>query len=86
MDPIPASLPEPERRLVEDQLSNNEVSSDEGQLHRFVGSGPTEALARQASVYRSQYLCNLYQQGFTPILKGAQALRFNPCSRRFEPV
>ena len=85
MDPNLASLPEPLLRLVEDQLSNNEVSSDEELLDHFVSSGLTEAQARQALVYRSRYLCNIYREGFTPILKGNEALRFNPYSRQFEP-
>lgn len=85
MDPILTSLPEPELRLVEDQLSNNEVSSDEELLHHFVGSGLTEEQARQALTYRDQYLANLYLDGFTPIHKGSEALRFNPYSRQFEP-
>ena len=86
MDPILASLSEPLLRLVEDQLSNNEVSSDEELLDHFVSSGLTKAQAWQALVYRSRYLCNIYREGFTQILEGAQALRFNPYSRRFEPV
>ncbi len=85
MDPILAALPASLLRLVEDQLSNNEVSSDEELLDHFASSGLTEAQARQALVYRSRYLCNIYREGFTPILKGSEALRFNPYSRRFEP-
>ena len=42
MDPILASLPEPVRRLVEDQLSNNEVSSDEELLDHFISNVLTE--------------------------------------------
>jgi len=85
MDPILASLPASSLRLVEDQLSNNEVSSDEELLDHFISDGLTEEQARQALTYRDQYLANLYLDGFTPILKGSEALRFNPYSRQFEP-
>lgn len=85
MDPILASLPASLLRLVEDQLSNNEVSSDEELLDHFISDGLTEEQARQALTYRNQYLANLYLDGFTPILKGSEALRFNPYSRQFEP-
>lgn len=85
MDPILASLPTSLLRLVEDQLSNNEVSSDEELLDHFISDGLTEEQARQALTYRDQYLANLYLDGFTPILKGSEALRFNPYSQQFEP-
>ena len=48
MDPILAGLPASLLRLVEDQLSNNEVYSDKELLHHFVGSGLTEEQARRA--------------------------------------
>ena len=38
MDAILASLPTSLRRLVEDQLSNNEVSSDEELLDHFIAT------------------------------------------------
>lgn len=85
MDSILASLPASLLGLVEDQLSNNEVSSDEELLDHFVSEGLTEEQARQALTYRDQYLANLYLDGFTPIFKGSEALRFNPYSRQFEP-
>jgi len=37
-------------------------------------------------IYRSRYLRNIYQKGFTPIRKGFAARRYNPHSRQFEPV
>jgi len=75
MDPILASLPTSLRRLVEDQLSNNEVSSDEELLDHFISDGLTEEQARQALTYRDQYLANLYLDGFTPILKRSASLQ-----------
>jgi hypothetical protein len=85
MDSILASLSVSSLHLVEDQLSNNEVSSDEELLDYFISNGLTEVQARQALTYRNRYLTNIYLDGFTPILKGAQALRYNPYRRQFEP-
>lgn len=86
MDPMLTSLPDSLLRLIEDHLSNNEVSSDEELLKQFVDGGLTEAEARQALSYRNQYLTHIYLDGFTPIRKGREALHFNPHSRQFEPV
>jgi len=86
MDAILAALPASLLGLVEDQLSNNEVCSDEELFDHFFSNGLTEAQARQALTYRDLYLMHIYREGFTPILKGAQALRYNPHRRRFEPV
>ena len=86
MDSILASLPDSLLRLIEDQLSNNEVSSDEELRDYFIDSGLTEGQARQALTFRGQYLGNIYLDGFTPIRLGNEALRYNPCSQRFEPV
>ena len=85
MDSILAALPPSLLKLVEGSLSNDEVSSDEEMLEYFISNGLTEEQARQALTYRDQYLANLYLDGFTPILKGSEALRFNPYSRQFEP-
>lgn len=84
MDPILALLLTSLRQFVEDQLSNNDVASDAELLDHFISNGLTEEQAQQALRYRSQYLCNIYLEGFTPILKGAQARHFNPYSRQFE--
>jgi hypothetical protein len=86
MDPILTSLPDSLLRLVEDELSNNEVSADKELLDHFVGSGLTEMQARQALSYRDQYLTHIYLDGFTPIRLGSEALRYNPRSRQFEPA
>lgn len=86
MDPILTSLPESLLRLVEDQLSNNDVSPDEELLGHFVGSGLTEIQARQALSYRNQYLTYIYLDGFTPIRKAGEALRYNAHSQQFEPI
>lgn len=70
--------------FVEDQLTNNDVSSDAELFDHFIHHGLTLIQAWQALTYRELYLCNLYLAGFTPICKGAEALRFNPFTRRFE--
>lgn len=86
MDPILTSLPDSLLRLVEDQLSNNEISADGDLLEHFVESGLTEIQARRALSYRDQYLTYIYLDGFTPIRLGSEALRYNPHSRQFEPA
>jgi hypothetical protein len=86
MDPILTSLPNSLLRLVEDQLSNNDVSPDEELLEHFVGSGLTEIQARQALSYRDQYLTHIYLDGFTPIRLGREALRYDPRSRQIAPI
>lgn len=86
MDTILSSVPESLLRFIEDQLSNNEASSDEELLDLLTGNGLTEEQARQALTYRSQYLTYIYLDGFTPIRKADQAPRFNPRTRQFEPV
>ncbi|MGH8302756.1 MAG: hypothetical protein ACRET5_14955 [Steroidobacteraceae bacterium] len=86
MDPILASLPDSLLRHIEDQLSNNELSSHEELLEHFIGGALTEAQARHALTYRDQYLTNIYLDGFTPIRKASEALRYHAHSRRFEPV
>ena len=86
MDPIFKSLSNSLLRFVEDQLSNSEVSSDEELLEHFIRSGLTETEARRALTYRVEYLTHLYLDGFTPIRKGSEALRYNPHSRQFEPI
>jgi len=86
MDSILSSLSADLLRFVEDQLSNAESSSDDELFELFVANELTEEQARQALIYRSQYLCNIYLNGYTPIRKGALARRYNPHSGCFEPV
>ncbi|MGE4339563.1 MAG: hypothetical protein AB7E55_26890 [Pigmentiphaga sp.] len=85
MDPILAVLPPSLVKLVEGSLSNDEVSSDEEMLEYFISNGLTEEQARQALTYRSQYLNNIYLDGFTPITAADEVLRFNALTRQFEP-
>ncbi len=86
MDSILSSITIAMLRMVEEQLSNDEFSSDQELIDQFTTNGLTSAQAQQALTYRSSYLRHIYLDGFTPILKGEQALRFNPESRQFEPV
>lgn len=85
MDPILAALPPSLLAFVEEQLSNDEVSSDEEMLEYLIRNDLTEEQARQALTYRDLYRNNIYLKGFTPICEGTEALRFNPNTRRFEP-
>lgn len=71
--------------FVEDQLSNNEVSSDEELYELFLQHGLSEPQARQALIYRDRYLGNIYLDGFTPLTAAETPIRFNPHSRQFEP-
>lgn len=80
-----ATLPPSLLAFVEEQLSNDEVSSDEEMLEYFINNGLTEEQARQALTYRHQYLNNIYLDGFTPITAPDEALHFNPHIRQFEP-
>ena len=85
MDPILAALPPSLLAFVEEQLSNDEASSDEEMLEHFIDSSLTEQQARQALTHRDQYLNNIYLEGFTPITSVDEALHFNPHTRQFEP-
>ena len=53
--------------LVEDQLSNNEVSSDEELCNYLTACGLTEGQAIEAMTYRDLYLIHSYANGETPI-------------------
>lgn len=86
MDPILSTLPRPLLAFVEGQLSNDETSTDEELQEHFIANGLTEEQARNALTYRTQYLSNIYLDGFTPITAADDVLRFNPLSRQFEPV
>ncbi|MFN3988134.1 MAG: hypothetical protein ACK4KV_21810 [Rhodocyclaceae bacterium] len=85
MDPILASLPASLLSFVEDQLSNNEGSSDEELLDLFIANGLTDEQARHVLTYCDSYSANIYLEGFTPIRKADEALRFNPATRQFKP-
>jgi len=84
MDSILASLPASLLSFVEDQLSNNDVSPDEELLDHFIANGLTDEQARQALTYRDNYSANIYLEGFTPIRKADEALRFNPATRQVQ--
>jgi len=86
MDTILSSLPSELLRFVEDQLANNEVSDDDELREHFIANGLSEDQAWQALTYRALYLRHVFLEGFTPILRGQEALCFNPHSRGWEPV
>ena len=86
MDTLMSSFPPELLRFVEDQLANNEVSDDDELREHFIANGLSEEQAWQALTYRALYLQHIFLEGFTPILKGQEALCFNPNSRGWEPV
>lgn len=53
--------------LVEDQLSNNEVSSDTELCNYFCACGLTDGQAIEALTYRDLYLIHSYANGETPL-------------------
>jgi hypothetical protein len=53
--------------LVEDQLTQNEVSCDEELRNYFAACGLTEGQAIEALTYRDLYLIHSYANGETPI-------------------
>jgi hypothetical protein len=53
--------------LVEDQLANNEASSDEELRNYFTACGLTDGQAIEALTYRDLYLIHSYANGDTPI-------------------
>lgn len=87
MDPAFATLTEAQLRMIEDQLSNNESSTDEELFEFFIEEGIPVTPARQAiEAYRDQYLTEIYLEGQTPIRQGNNARRYAPEERRFRPV
>ncbi len=86
MDTILSSMRPELLRFVEEQLANNEVSDDDELREHFITNGLSEEQAWQALTYRALYLRYIFLEGFTPILKGQEALCFNPHSRGWEPV
>jgi hypothetical protein len=84
MDCLLSSLPDAMRCQLEEQLSQNLASSDAELYAHFIASGLTELQATRAIHYRRLYRNNSFLEGYTPILKGGHALRFNPARRQFE--
>jgi hypothetical protein len=82
-DPILATLTPTQLAWVEDQLSNNDACGDDELRDYFIQEGLTEPQALRALSYRSAYAFNIFREGHTPILKGDDALRFNPHSQQF---
>lgn len=78
MDELLSSITPRQLALIEDQLSNNEVSSHEELHSHFLLAGLTPAQAKQALTYRDVYLREIFLEGHTPILKGDEALKFDP--------
>lgn len=81
-----SALTEAQLQLIEDQLSNNESSTDEELFEFFIEEGVPVSAARQAIGYRDQYLTEIYQEGRTPIRQGNNASRYSPQERQFKRV
>jgi hypothetical protein len=86
VDPMLSSLGETLLLFVEDQLSNNEVASDDEPLACFVSNGLTGAQAIQALRYRSLYLLNIFLRDHTPIRKSKHAIRFDSNRQQYELI
>jgi hypothetical protein len=82
-DDLLAPLTPAQLAWVEDQLSNNDVSDDDELHDLFLEEGLSEAQAMRALSYRSAYALNMFLDGHTPILKGDEALRFDPQKATF---
>lgn len=78
MDPILSSLTVEQLQMVEEQMSRDSASSNIELQSQFVQCGLTPEQAEHVLMFRPLYLENLYLVGHTPILKGEQAIRFNP--------
>lgn len=78
MDPILSTLSADQLGLVEDQLSNNDVSSNDELEALFMESGLTQLQAIRALQYRDLYRHNFWMFDHTPIREGAYALAFDP--------
>ncbi|GFE79176.1 hypothetical protein GCM10011487_11760 [Steroidobacter agaridevorans] len=78
MDPKLSSLTVEQLQMVEEQLSRDSSSTNIELQSQFVQCGLTPEQAEQVLIYRQLYLEHLYLDGHTPILKGEQAIRFNP--------
>lgn len=83
MDGILSTLSADELRFVEDQLSNNEVSSNDELEALFMESGLTQLQATRALQYRDLYLHNFWMFDRTPIREGGYALAFDPRTESF---
>lgn len=86
MNPVFSTLTESQLRMIEDVLSNDESSSDEGLFEFFIEEGIPVAPAREAVAYRDRYLTEIYQDDQTPIREGDNARRYDPYARRFSSV
>jgi hypothetical protein len=82
-DPILSTLTPTQLAWVEDQLSNNDVCDDDELRDYFIEQGLTEPQALRALSYRSAYALNSFREGHTPIVRGDDALRFDPHRREF---
>lgn len=86
MDPMFSALTEAQLRVIEDQLSNNESSTDEELFEFFIEEGIPVTPARQAVALRDDYLNRIFEAGYTPIRAGENARFYDPQVRQFKRV
>jgi len=85
MDDLLGSLSADILQWVEDLLSQQDLP-DTDLKALFIRYGLTEAQVSRALSYRRLYLLNVFREGYTPIRKGDQALRFDPRTLNFVPL
>jgi hypothetical protein len=73
-----SSLTREQLDFVEDQLSNNEVSSNDELKDDFVSAGLNVEQAKAALAYRDAYRLNMFHVEHTPLTCGDEAMRFDP--------
>jgi hypothetical protein len=86
IDPAFSSVDEKLLQLIEDQLTTNEVSSDEELRRRFITTGLTDSQASRAIRYRAHYRHQLYVVGYTPIRKGKHAIQVDPERKQYRLI
>jgi hypothetical protein len=77
------ALPERLIQLVEDTLSNDEISTDAELVQYLAHNGLSRENALHALRYREIYLSNLWVAGCTPI-RGGLRIRLNVATGRYE--
>lgn len=82
---LKASLAPRTLSWVEDQLSNNDDSSNEELMESFLEAGLTAAQAQEALNVRSHYQQHIFEREHTPLRVGDRALRFDAHAGEFVP-
>lgn len=86
MDPMFSALTEEQLRMIEDQLSNNESSTDEELFEFFIEEGIPVTATREAVSLRDDYLTRIFEEDYTPIRAGENARFYDPQARQFKRI